>query len=528
MSGAKVNGEKPLIERALAKAAQDPELPSMGRAASILAGVDEDRQSIDSLCEIALSDPGLAQKIARAASGALAPSEQKQRGFTMSKAIVALGIEQVRSLALSMKPLDLESARSVDAGRARRAVGEALQACFCARVVAKSQGMDKDAWGLRALLLGSLPFFLELYDSILAAKLSLACAQNQLPWGKNLITMCGLSETELLDRFMVAWRFPPEARRVPEGDALMAQWALASARALALPDAQAGALALGKAFLPWNENERLRAAEGLAKGTGAGSWCGAPYAGGLNRQEAPHLGPGRGWQDAGERWAQQAEEALQAAREAARAQAQAERDARQAAMEEKAAERAAQMAAKVALSGVARPQEEPDPFAQAISELSQMMGARSARAEVASKGMKALAAALGMELAVCAYGEERSSSAIALAWAGCEGAWAKNFVEAKNRGGMADIFGYAIARGVDTYTWEAKEGAKIPPELSREGEAAPKSFALISLTVKGRPRGYVVLADASPKPKPTARLMERARSFCDRLAWALASAPEGM
>ena len=211
------------------------------------------------------------------------------RPWNLASAVSALGMEQVRSMALAMSLIEVSKARKTDVLRAKKTVGIALSACFGARALAKGIGEDKDVWGLRALFMGCLPLFIDLHAPVLGDKLRNAC-DKVTQWPEQLKWQCLMSEEVLLDKMMQAWKLPSEMIKVQGGSKKIAQSALAAARVLSLEQEEFQSLTL--ALSNWDSPVKFKAICGLIKGMSTASLCGMDPSGSLVRQAMKQLNEG--------------------------------------------------------------------------------------------------------------------------------------------------------------------------------------------------------------------------------------------
>jgi HD-like signal output (HDOD) protein len=112
---------------------EDAALPALGQAVSAVSRMAADQSdTVDRLAQAILSDVSLTQRLLRCANSALYRTADASPVTTVSRALVLLGFDQVRTLALSMMLVD----RFVDGPRARpvmRDFGQALAASAIAR-----------------------------------------------------------------------------------------------------------------------------------------------------------------------------------------------------------------------------------------------------------------------------------------------------------------------------------------------------------------------------------------------------------
>lgn len=477
---------KQWLARGLAQAALDPDMPSLGHAAARLAGVDEDRQSLESLCEIALSDPALAQKIIRTASAA---GLGGGRAWSLSRALMTLGMEQVRAMALALSMMEAAKRRKAETGPAKKALATGLMACFGAREAAAGLRLEKDGWGLRALFMGCLPFFVRWYAEELADAIDQRVEAERIDWGKALKELCGVSESELLERLMEAWRFPPEARRPVAGaEQQVAETAVRAARALQNSSGKKGSEDLIKALSRWEAPVRSAAQEGLVKGVSVAALCGMDPEGKLAQDAMRRLAKGEpikraslGWADGGDQ---------EPSDESPKSEAES--------IEE-------------AAPGRGR-------LPKIAGELASQAMEGATRADLALQGIEALAKAIGMERGLCAFGAGWQEARIKAVLGGRE--WARHFAQ-KRAEGKQDMFSRALQMGADACAHDAsKLRAPLPEELSPMGSKSA-SFAFFALGPKTKPRGYAVFSSDRAREPFSKEELDELKSFCAQWAAAM-------
>jgi HD-like signal output (HDOD) protein len=112
---------------------EDAALPALGQAVANVSRIAAgDSDTVDQLAQAILSDVSLTQRLLRCANSALYRTREAAPVTTVSRALVLLGFDQIRSLALSMMLVDrlLPGAQSRPA---MRDFGQALSASSIAR-----------------------------------------------------------------------------------------------------------------------------------------------------------------------------------------------------------------------------------------------------------------------------------------------------------------------------------------------------------------------------------------------------------
>ena len=451
------------LDKALALAASDPDMPSLGQAAARLAGVDEDRQSIESLCEIALSDPGLAQKIIRSANSAKMGQSAGGRPWSLARALSALGMEQVRAMAMALSLVGVGKARGMDLGRSRKIIATSLAACFSARELARATGCDKDAWGLRALFMGCLPFLIDMNAPELGERIRMGHARLD-QWPEGLAQNCHIGQEALLEKIMLAWKFPPDACKTPEGPKHLAESAVAGARALSLENE--ASRSLEAALAKWDEQSRSKARLGLAKGVATASLCGLEAGGRLSRIGLDLLAKGSSFEQIVAAWARVEDLKCQAV------QASCARPAL-------AVEHLADPYRSRALS---------EQWGKALADISQQAMDGALRSDVALQGLEALATALSMERAMCAFGSSAEQAKVCASLG--PRVWAREFAKQRSLG-RADAFAHSLDAGLPWKMADSKaKGFTAPQEAAPVGSGEVGCWLFMPLGPKGNPKGY--------------------------------------
>ena len=112
---------------------EDAALPALGQSVSTVSKMASgDSDTVDQLSQAILSDVSLTQRLLRCANSPLYRTRDAAPVTTVSRALVLLGFDQIRTLALSMLIVDsLVEGRRVRS--VRRDFGQALGASSVAR-----------------------------------------------------------------------------------------------------------------------------------------------------------------------------------------------------------------------------------------------------------------------------------------------------------------------------------------------------------------------------------------------------------
>lgn len=470
-----------------AEASAHPDMPAFGRTAARLASLDEHRMSIDSLCEIAIADPALAQKILRAAQSARMGTASTSN-TSLSRSIMALGVEQVRAMAIALDALSAAKSRKLDPLMVKNELTRALCAAFCSRELARFDGLEAEAAALRSLFFGCSEIFCALYEPFAWAQARSIAKAKGAPWINAFERVSGSTRAEFCERLMRSWGLDdrlsaPLLRSESDPARALISLSQTLSEALCSPDAQAGAHAF-RLFME-RSPERLKAAlAGLKRGaivsSAAGVTCSSALFSAALREEKLDLAELLPKEDPESPYAPAPIPAL-----------------------------SPWDADAVALLPLA------------ADELSRRSLEGKGSRSLSQLALEMLAPALGMRFGSCAFGPSIEDARL-VAELGDSKLWAREFAEAR-RLKKPDLFNHALTRGMDAMTHDARalKGA-LPVELVPRGCEPPRAFAFFPLMVGGVARGYAVLSSPAAAPPFTEDLKASARAVCARLAECLA------
>ncbi|MFZ5577482.1 MAG: HDOD domain-containing protein [Pseudomonadota bacterium] len=122
------------------------DLPAFGATlAEMFRAVDGDDVSVHQMTEIILRDPALTSMVLRAANAAYLGLSGHARVATVSRAVVLLGINTLRSLCVSAMAVESMATANSFRHRVQAALGRALHAAVQARDIGTARGLRRDA-----------------------------------------------------------------------------------------------------------------------------------------------------------------------------------------------------------------------------------------------------------------------------------------------------------------------------------------------------------------------------------------------
>lgn len=470
------------------EASANPDMPAFGRSVARLSTLDDERTNLNALCEIALADPALAQKILRAAKSARMGSAAAAASASLSRAIMALGLEQVRSMALALDALAAARAKGLDAAMVKTELSKALCAAFCARELAKIDGLEPEAAALRSLFLGCCEIFCALYEPYAWAQAQSIAKRKGAPWWLAFEALNGGSRAEFCERLMRAWGLDdrlsaPLLRSEADPARAITLSAMALSEAFCDPDPRAAVFHLRPLWL--EDPARAQAAiagleRGAMVGANAGVGCASALHASASRQEpidwSATLGPPDPFRPY----------------------------------------------FLPALPPVSPSDADPaDLLPLASDEIVRRFHEGRGPRSLSQLALETLCPALGMSHGLCAFGPSVQEARLLYDFGGAKN-WARDFVEAR-RSKKADLFHHALARGMDAMTRDASflKGS-LPAEISPATLCAPKAFCFYPLIVNGAARGYILMSSPKALPELPANLKTAARDTCSRLSECLA------
>src|SRR5689334_22659712 len=188
--------------------ARHPELSGLGIAVAHIVGlVDRPQSAIPELTQAIMAEPFIAQKLLRAANVAIVRCESAPV-TTLSKAIVVLGLEQVRTLALSTLLLSrLKNKRQADQLRCEFAT--LIYASTLAREIAAARSLfEPEEAAVCALFrsFGRLLVGLYRYDTY--QRIRALAVEERINENQAAVRLLGLSFDRLGVELLTRWGFP--------------------------------------------------------------------------------------------------------------------------------------------------------------------------------------------------------------------------------------------------------------------------------------------------------------------------------
>ncbi|HYF60862.1 MAG TPA: HDOD domain-containing protein [Burkholderiaceae bacterium] len=198
----------PALQRIREALREDIALPALGQAVSNVSRMAAgESDTVDQLAQAILSDVSLTQRLLRCANSPLYRTRDAAPVTTVSRALMLLGFDQVRSLALSMMLVD----HLVPAARARpvmRAFGQALGASSVARCTLQRRWpscAEEAAIAAMFRNIGRLIATIHAPDAVAAVRDAVAGGQ---PESQAVRTLVGRSFDELTLEVVSGWGLP--------------------------------------------------------------------------------------------------------------------------------------------------------------------------------------------------------------------------------------------------------------------------------------------------------------------------------
>jgi HD-like signal output (HDOD) protein len=136
----------PAAHQALARRIAEQDMPAFGLTLNQLVNAaDRDETSGQQVADIILRDPGLTSRVLRAANAAHLGMAGGARVVTVSRAVVVLGLNPIRSLCVSALAVETMAGASRYAHRVEQALGRALHAAVQVRALALRQQRSREA-----------------------------------------------------------------------------------------------------------------------------------------------------------------------------------------------------------------------------------------------------------------------------------------------------------------------------------------------------------------------------------------------
>ena len=137
---------QPAAHQALARRIAEQDMPAFGLTLNqLVSAADSDETSGQQVADIILRDPGLTSRVLRAANAAHLGLPGGARVVTVSRAVVVLGLNPIRSLCVSALAVETLAGASRYAHRVEQALGRALHAAVQVRALALRQQRSREA-----------------------------------------------------------------------------------------------------------------------------------------------------------------------------------------------------------------------------------------------------------------------------------------------------------------------------------------------------------------------------------------------
>jgi HD-like signal output (HDOD) protein len=197
------------IQRIREALGKDDSMPSLGRSVATVAKIAaDDTDTVDDLARAILSDVSLTQRLLRCANSPLYRTTNSAPVTTVSRALVLLGFDQIRSLALSMMLVD-KLVPSERAQPLRRDFAQALSAAAVARCALQRRWPSCTEEGAIAAMfrsIGRLVAAVHAPEAVAAVRAKVAEGMPEIQAAKQLI---GCTYDDLTHEIVSSWGLPP-------------------------------------------------------------------------------------------------------------------------------------------------------------------------------------------------------------------------------------------------------------------------------------------------------------------------------
>lgn len=200
--------QKP-IERIREALGEDDCIPALGQSVATVSKIASgDSDTVDDLAQAILSDVSLTQRLLRCANSPLYRTVNSAPVTTVSRALVLLGFDQIRTLALSMMLVD-KLVPSERAQPVRRDFAQALGAAAVARCALQRRWPSCAEEGAIAAMfrsIGRLVAAVHAPDAVVAVRAKVAEGTPENQAAKQLI---GCTYDDLTHEIVASWGLPP-------------------------------------------------------------------------------------------------------------------------------------------------------------------------------------------------------------------------------------------------------------------------------------------------------------------------------
>lgn len=209
----------PSPSRSLISAIAEKNLPAFGLTLQeLLKATDSDAVSGQKIAEVILRDPALTSRVLRAANAAHLGHGGRANVVTVSRAVVILGVNAIRSLCISALTAESLSTTGRHGLRVQEAFGRSLHAAVQARELARREQMGKDVAErlfIEALLTGIGEMAFWCFGEDTADQLERALQSGLVPT-KAETTILGTTLMQLGRDLLQAWKLGGVLQDRPE------------------------------------------------------------------------------------------------------------------------------------------------------------------------------------------------------------------------------------------------------------------------------------------------------------------------
>ena len=490
---------------------EDAALPALGQSVATVSKMAAgDSDSVDQLAQAILSDVSLTQRLLRCANSPLYRTRDAAPVTTVSRALVLLGFDQIRSLALSMLLVD-----SLLEGRRARSVmrdfGQALGASSVARCTLLRRWpacAEEAAIGAMFRNVGRLIAAIHAPDAVAQIREEVAMGHPEAGIAKRLI---GRAFDELALEVVSGWGLPPRIQQALHS---------VPARPVA-PRASIDWVTLAAAF--GDESAVLERRNGLVGRDRTVSALARRFGDALDMEA----------DDIGDVLREAHDQTLLLAQALGLSSSLADTPsapgaAAQAALDDgDAADAEAAAAARTTTAGPSRGAESDRRLLSTLSKMSEALSDSRGTGRVVQIATEALREVLGTARAVYFARDDAASAFRPRAAAGCELAPLRARIAMPVQFAR-DLFHAALARGADLHIADIgveSVRTRLPAWLPLAFPAT-RGFVLLPLMVDGKPMGFFFAdREVVGAPPPAADQVEAVRLLRNQVALALRTEP---
>lgn len=446
-------------------AAQNPDIPILGKATLRLSELNENTSTIPQIVEIILSDPSLSQKILRTAQSApflkWGGGSNNNQTSLLTSAVLSLGLNQIQSIAVALNLINSSQDKKFNQEEVQYFLFKALCASFAARDLSYFKKLNSESNAIRALFYNSAPIFCLLYHEPTFRQIEKIMDSEKITFDNAFKKVTGSTTFFLIDRLLKNWNISeyirnPLTSENPDKEIIIKTTEVAhNFIHLNEPDFLKN---LNQNFDKDFQQYKSILLQGLERGKMISKYCGIdplPY---KKEKETKNR-----------------------------------------------IDNNVNKKTEIFIGNHENKKTEPiDNVKSEIQQLSIQIINQTIYASdnlsnhktlITNAVLEKLRNIFEMEWALCAYGSNLSNFQL-LSYQGATLKWAQNFVTQRQRQKM-DIFLHSIHNGNDIYMDSIKSiRSPLPPELAPD-QFDPQSFTFIPMSFRGKVRGYILLSSAA-------------------------------